>query len=610
MAQESWLSSVLTILNLIVAALLKDLASFLPTRDKDWLATAEYLPDAVEALVEVMDAAGGPRHLAVGPPPTPPGSEGAAHSSSNLAMFSLNIRPSSPSHATSSVPTPDMHRDMQSSSRYGIVYMGNYFLLAETPVPQAKPFPRGPPLTSPTAGDRRVRGVGVSQIEHIVGGNAPPFRGFLALLVAINARPEMLTFDDPDPELVVPGFTGYCELYDPTNASASVGGKSSLKLTVGKSGERGRPEGPSESRGGLDILESWNTRGRGPQRLGWFTSNPVKIHGVTARLGARENAVDSRARVGSGPVGPRKSGGSNDRRFDGVPPSGNYAAFFSGSQTGYSSFLETWRYLGFPVDHISHPRVIVFQFGLEFLSQEPRRLVEIPRDLIQKPPRHPLFSSFPSNPSQLLLADAFIHSSEQASVYRGNLEGRRVVVKLYEEHSFDGLLLVPKCLGVFGPSDIAWVALVTEDKGTSLASDGCWVDLSLNDRQVIYKAAAYIHAAGVYHGDFEDRNIVRDKEGRFSIVDFDHATVDHAYEPDICTELSDFRQRLGLKSFQRSEGKFDGAEGLLDSSDTHKWTRSLVKALADHETTVEAVLQGAREPQYSRARLEAALEKP
>jgi tRNA A-37 threonylcarbamoyl transferase component Bud32 len=63
---------------------------------------------------------------------------------------------------------------------------------------------------------------------------------------------------------------------------------------------------------------------------------------------------------------------------------------------------------------------------------------------------------------------------------------------------------------------------------------------------MIYEAAADIHAAGVYHGDFEDRNVVRDREGRFSIVDFGHAAVDHACEPVICQELSDLRQRMDL----------------------------------------------------------------
>jgi hypothetical protein len=84
MTQESWLSSVLTILNLIVTALLKDLGLtyslltydphliFSQHGDKDWLSTGGPLPDAVQALVEVMDTAGGPTRLPLGPPISPP----------------------------------------------------------------------------------------------------------------------------------------------------------------------------------------------------------------------------------------------------------------------------------------------------------------------------------------------------------------------------------------------------------------------------------------------------------------------------------------------------------------------------------------------------------
>ncbi|KAJ7710687.1 hypothetical protein B0H17DRAFT_1123806 [Mycena rosella] len=203
MAQEAWLAPVLTILNVIVTTLVRDLGLahsrlqydphlfFSQHGDKDWLATAVQQPDAVQALIQVMNDAGGPQKVPVGPPSTLP-------------------QTSSPSYTTSSVPTPDIRNHLQAEGpqldlqmqnrviarrvssyapRYGIVYTGNYFLLAEN---VSQPFPRGPPLTLLTDGDPRVRGLGVSKIEHIVGGSDPPFRGFLAL-VAINAPPEMLT---------------------------------------------------------------------------------------------------------------------------------------------------------------------------------------------------------------------------------------------------------------------------------------------------------------------------------------------------------------------------------------------------------------------------------
>ncbi|KAJ7719876.1 hypothetical protein DFH07DRAFT_972777 [Mycena maculata] len=154
---------------------------------------------------------------------------------------------------------------------------------------------------------------------------------------------------------------------------------------------------------------------------------------------------------------------------------------------------------------------------------------------------------------------AFIHSNHQAYVYRGKLDGETVIIKAYEELRFDGLLheiraynrlrslsTVPKVIGVFAPPDMAWAALVIEDRGTSLASEHRWETLPLNEHVAIYNAAANVHLAGIHHGDLEARNFVRDKDGYLWIVDFGHATVDHAYEPGVCVELIDLRQNLNL----------------------------------------------------------------
>ncbi|KAJ6591502.1 hypothetical protein DFH09DRAFT_176674 [Mycena vulgaris] len=515
MTQESWLSSVLTILNLIVTALLRDLGLahsllaydprllFSQYGDKDWLATAEPLPDAVQALKEVMAAAGGPTQPPLGPPTSPPRIGGGCafdlklsnvlleysqffaepfnafrpltkHVQGRAIVFKLDLQMRNRVVA---------HRVSSYAPRYGIVYTGQYFLLVENvhplsilppywqEAPHGQPFPRGPPLTSPTAGDARIRGVGISQIEHIVGGNAPPFRGFLALLVAINARAGMLAIEDPDPQLALPGFTAYQKLYGPTDARGGRGGK-----------------------------RSWNM-GAGNSRNTVQLSNKITL-------------------------------------------------------------VENCGYLDSSMDDFRRPRVVIFQFGLDFLSQEPRLLVEIPRDALEATSRHPSSLSDDSSLSESsaqLFADAFVQSNDQVSVYRGKLDGQRVVVKVYEELIFNGLIremdayerllslpTVPKSFGVFGPSDKAWAALVIEDKGTPLASDAHWADLPLSDREAIYMAAADIHAAGVQHGDLEARNIVRDEEGRLSILDFGHATVNHACERGVCGELSDLRQNLGL----------------------------------------------------------------
>ncbi|KAJ6556466.1 hypothetical protein B0H19DRAFT_142611 [Mycena capillaripes] len=544
MTQESWLSSVLTILNLIVTALLRDLGLahsllaynphllFSQHGDKDWLATGGPLPDAVQALTEVMAAAGGPTHLAVGPPMLPPMIGGGCAFELKLTKVLLEYSHFFAEHFNTFRPLSKYVQghaivfklDLQMQNRviarrvssyaprYGIVYTGQYFLLAENvhpltilapysqQVPKGGPFPRGPPLTSPTPGDTRIRGVGVSPIEHIVGGNGTPFRGFLALLVAINARAGMLDIEDPDPQLTLPGFTAYHQLYDETNAG-------------------------------------------GGQATG-----------------------------GQGSSGAGNGAGKNTHQFQGWVPPGNSVALVSALiQTPFRALqllnritriLKTWVYLGSPIAHRGRSRHVILQFSNDCLSQEPRILVDIPRGVLEGISRQPCASasdsSFLFSPSQLSVDD-LIQSSSQVSVYRGRLEGQRVVVKLYEEHGFDGLLremrayerllslpTVPKCLGVFGPSDKAWAALIIEDRGTSLDSDEHWEDLLLNEREAIYKIAVDIHIAGVHHGDLEARNVVRDNNGRLSIVDFGHATVDHACEYEICAELSDLRQNLGL----------------------------------------------------------------
>ncbi|KAJ7760282.1 hypothetical protein DFH07DRAFT_771910 [Mycena maculata] len=332
-------------------------------------------------------------------------------------------------------------------------------------VPAGQPLKRGPPLTSSTPGATNIRGIGVSRIEHIVGGgDAPQFQGFPALLVAINAQPGILTIDGPNPQLAVSGFNAYNELYGSPNPQGGRSGNSRLTRATGK------------------------------------------------------NA-------------------SNDTHLS-----------HDGVRLGYTTFLST------------------------LIQIVPRFLVEISQDVLEcRSPRVSWSPSeysvtFFSSPSDLSV-HAFIHSNHQAYVYRGKLDGETVIIKAYEELRFDGLLreirvynrlrslsTVPKVIGVFAPPDMAWAALVIEDRGTSLASEHRWETLPLNERcftdtlnsVAIYNAAANVHLAGVHHGDLEARNFVRDKDGYLWIVDFGHATVDHAYEPGVCVELIDLRQNLNL----------------------------------------------------------------
>ncbi|KAJ7303470.1 hypothetical protein DFH08DRAFT_977157 [Mycena albidolilacea] len=163
MTQESWLSSVLTILNLIATALLKDLGlaysllaydphlTFSQHGDKDWLSTGGPLPDAVQALVEVMDTAGGPTRLPLGPPISPPTIGGGCAFELKLSKVLLEyshffaepfntFRPLS-KYVQGRAIVFKLDLQMQHrviarrvssyAPRYGIVYTGQYFLLAE-----------------------------------------------------------------------------------------------------------------------------------------------------------------------------------------------------------------------------------------------------------------------------------------------------------------------------------------------------------------------------------------------------------------------------------------------------------------------------------------------
>lgn len=109
-------------------------------------------------------------------------------------------------------------------------------------------------------------------------------------------------------------------------------------------------------------------------------------------------------------------------------------------------------------------------------------------------PPHPL-----DNPCSFLLLNSALPSGEQASVYRGTLDGESpIVAKLYDRCYFDALIrevdaygclmsssAVPKFLGVYGPLHSAWAALILEDKGEPLAAR--WQDLGHDDRQVFIR---------------------------------------------------------------------------------------------------------------------------
>jgi hypothetical protein len=76
---------------------------------------------------------------------------------------------------------------------------------------------RVPPVTAPLDGlDPRIRGVGQSDLQPLVP-SAQQNPGslqqmpFLALLVAINAPQNLLTFDPPNPSLAAPAYAQYVQ---------------------------------------------------------------------------------------------------------------------------------------------------------------------------------------------------------------------------------------------------------------------------------------------------------------------------------------------------------------------------------------------------------------
>ncbi|KAJ7207077.1 hypothetical protein GGX14DRAFT_567640 [Mycena pura] len=192
------------------------------------------------------------------------------------------------------------------------------------------------------------------------------------------------------------------------------------------------------------------------------------------------------------------------------------------------------------------------------LSQQPQLLQKVKKYQIQEGMLKE--RSFPVPPEcspPILSLCSTLPSGRDATVHRGTLDCIPIVAKLYDVGCFEALLReldaykclaslhsIPKCLGVFAPSHRAWAALLFEDKGDSL--DERWEDLSLEERFAVYEAATEIHAAGVFHGDLEGRNVVQDSHGSVYIVDFGHSSLGHRCQPQTCAELRSLRRALAL----------------------------------------------------------------
>ncbi|EJD05076.1 kinase-like protein [Fomitiporia mediterranea MF3/22] len=104
--------------------------------------------------------------------------------------------------------------------------------------------------------------------------------------------------------------------------------------------------------------------------------------------------------------------------------------------------------------------------------------------------------------------------------------------------------IVPQCYGLF--ESTRTLALVMDYEGDVLSRDENWPELTRDERRGLYEAILTLHKLGVYHGDLEPRNIVRDSNGSFKIIDFTSSTLHNCSQRNGCTELARVRRQLRL----------------------------------------------------------------
>ncbi|EJD06895.1 kinase-like protein [Fomitiporia mediterranea MF3/22] len=89
--------------------------------------------------------------------------------------------------------------------------------------------------------------------------------------------------------------------------------------------------------------------------------------------------------------------------------------------------------------------------------------------------------------------------------------------------SLVSMTIVPQCYGLFETRRT--LALVMDYEGDVLSRDENWPELTRDERRGLYEAILALHKLGVCHGDLEPRNIVRDSNGSFKIIDFTSSTL-------------------------------------------------------------------------------------
>ncbi|KZV92817.1 hypothetical protein EXIGLDRAFT_836171 [Exidia glandulosa HHB12029] len=104
--------------------------------------------------------------------------------------------------------------------------------------------------------------------------------------------------------------------------------------------------------------------------------------------------------------------------------------------------------------------------------------------------------------------------------------------------------LVPAILGIFYHGD--------NDSETHVVFKWCgtapktFCDLPLTDKLLIKNAFEKLHEEGIWHGDVEPRNVVKDAAtGKWTVVDFGEATT-HICEGPTCSELVQLEKDLSF----------------------------------------------------------------
>ncbi|KAJ4464275.1 hypothetical protein C8R41DRAFT_985484 [Lentinula lateritia] len=116
----------------------------------------------------------------------------------------------------------------------------------------------------------------------------------------------------------------------------------------------------------------------------------------------------------------------------------------------------------------------------------------------------------------------------------------RSEAKIY--HHLVGSNIGPHFYGVFNNSGS--IALVLEYKGKRLPDFGTLTD---NSKHKLYDQVCNLHALGVQHNDLAPRNVLVNKEGDLTIIDFHQSELGHRCKGSRrCSELKDFAEQLQM----------------------------------------------------------------